>query len=307
MTATGAEPGTIEPPAGAIPYLRMPKRTLFETRAMRLAALAEGHALGDYLRFVAALACAQHAALARMHAVPLPDTAQLARCREHGLPPLGVEGWTRDPSWRAALRHILAALETQIMPEAARATIMRLRELDDAGLEGMAGELLGGGHPPHLDHAAAPFVAAALQVYWTHMAAGLGACSIGRLRTPGLCPVCGLPPVSSIVRIGAAEHRLRYLSCCLCSAEWHVVRIKCAFCETTKGISYYGIEGGNGMVKAEHCDACKSYLKILYVEKDPDADVVADDIASLGLDILMAESDVGRRGGVNFFLLGGNA
>ncbi len=103
------------------------------------------------------------------------------------------------------------------------------------------------------------------------------------------------------------EHRLRYLSCSLCNAEWHVVRIKCAFCDTTKGISYYAIEGGPGTVKAEHCAACKSYLKILYVEKDPDADVVADDIASLGLDILMAESGLGHRGGLNFFLLGGSA
>lgn len=303
---TGTEPGTLEAPAGTIPYLRMPERSLFETRALRLAALAEGHALGDYLRFVAALADAQHAALARIHGVPSPDTAQLARCQEHGLPPLGIQGWTRDPSWRAALRHILAALGTQAMPAAARAAIVRLQGLDDAGLEGLADTLLDI-NPRCPDQATAPFVAAALQVYWTHMATCLDASAIGRLPTPGLCPVCGSHPVSSIVRAGTDEDRLRYLGCSLCNAEWHVVRIKCAFCDTTQGISYYAIEGGPGTVKAEHCAACKSYLKILYVEKDPDADVVADDIASLGLDILMAESGLGHRGGLNFFLLGGSA
>ena len=303
---TDAASGTGGAPAGAIPYLRLPERSLFETRALRLAALAEGHVLGDYLRFVSALAYAQHAALARIHDAPLPDTAQLARCREHGLPPLGIQGWTRDPSWRSALRHILAALETQAMPAAARATIVRLHGLDNAGLEGLADALLDV-NPQCPDQAAAPFVAAALQVYWTHMATCLDASAIGRLPTPGLCPVCGSHPVSSIVRAGTAEHRLRYLGCSLCNAEWHVVRIKCAFCDTTQGISYYAIEGGPGTVKAEHCAACKSYLKILYVEKDPDADVIADDIASLGLDILMAESGLGHRGGLNFFLLGGSA
>lgn len=305
MTATIIEPGTLEPPAGDIPYLRLPARGLFETRAARLAALAAGHVLGDYLGFLAALACAQHSALAWVRDVPLPDELHLARCREHGLPPLGVQGWKRDPAWRTVLRHILAALEPQAMPEAAQATIARLRDLDDVHLEHMADELMSG-DPLRPDRAPAPFVAAALQVYWTWMAASLDVRTFGRSPAPALCPVCGSAPVASVVRIGSAERGLRYLSCSLCSAEWHMVRIKCAFCETTKGIDYYGIEGGSGAVKAERCAACKSYLKILYLENDPNADAVADDIASVALDILMAESDAGR-GGVNFFLMGGNA
>jgi FdhE protein len=200
---------------------------------------------------------------------------------------------------------VLASMASTPMPEAARAAIARLENADDADLEGFADALLAGDFA-RLDRAAAPFVAAALQVYWLHMATSLGTAAFGRLDTPHLCPVCGSPPAASVVRIGAAEHGLRYLNCSLCGAEWHAVRIKCVFCDTTKGISYYGIEGGSVAIKAERCDACESYLKILYMEKDPNVDVVADDVASVALDVLMAEAGV-VRGGVNFFLIGGDA
>jgi len=305
MTTGIIEPGTLERPAGELPFLRLPERVLFQTRAERLSALAESHALGDYLRFLAAVARAQHTGLGLVRDVPLPATEQLARCREHGLPPLGTQGWTRAPVWRAVLRHILASLESTPMPEPARAAIARLEMTDDTGLERLADELLAGDYA-RLDRASAPFVAAALQVYWLHMATSLGLEAFSRIATPSLCPVCGSHPVASVVRIGAAEQGLRYLSCSLCSAEWHAVRIKCVFCDTTKGISYYGIEGGNAAIKAERCDACESYLKILYMEKDPNVDVVADDVASVALDVLMAESGVARNG-VNFYLLGGDA
>ena len=111
--------------------------------------------------------------------------------------------------------------------------------------------------------------------------------------------------MASVVRIGAADHGLRYLTCSLCNAQWHAVRIKCVFCDTTKGIAYYGIEGGSAAIKAESCDSCEGYLKILYMEKDPNVDALADDVASVALDILMAESGI-TRNGVNFFLLGGS-
>jgi FdhE protein len=44
-------------------------------------------------------------------------------------------------------------------------------------------------------------------------------------------------------------------------------------------------------------------VKILYQQKDHALDPVADDVASLGLDLLMRETGL-RRGGVDHFLLG---
>ena len=305
MTAGIIEPGEIAPPSGEPPFLRLPERDLFQMRAGRLDSLAAGHALGDYLRFLAALARAQHAALSLVRAVPLPEPEQLQRCRAHGMAPLGAQVWTRAPVWREALRHILAVLAPGALPEAARAAIVHLKKMDDADLERLADAILAGDFA-QMDRVTAPFVAAALQVYWLHMATSLGREVFARLETHSACPVCASAPVASVVRIGGDDHGLRYLTCSLCSAQWHTVRVKCALCESTKGISYYGIEGGSAAIKAESCEACNGYLKILYMEKDPNLEAVADDVASVALDVLMAESGA-ERAGINFYLLGGDA
>ena len=295
------QPGTIEAPPGEIPFLLLPERNAFQARAARLSALAEGHALAEYLRFLAALARAQHESLALFRHVLPPEAQELERCREHGMPPLGTRGWDRDLVWREALRGILTELEAGALPEATRATIARLKDTDDASLERMAETLLAGDNDETLDRAAIPFIGAALQAYWLHLVTTLGAGAFGRLETPHLCPACGSAPMVSVVCIGASDHGLRYLTCPLCNTQWHAVRIKCVFCDTTKGIAYYGIEGGSAAVKAESCDACHGYLKILYMEKDPNVDALADDVASVALDVLMAESGSTRKG-TNFFL-----
>src|SRR5438552_3530164 len=113
------------------------------------------------------------------------------------------------------------------------------------------------------------------------------------------CRRSGPRPGTAIPRGGGPGPRC--LTCPLCSTQWHAVRIKCVFCDTTKGITYYGIESGSAAIKAESCDTCHGYLKILYREKGPNVDALADDVASIALDVLMAESGIARRG-TNFFL-----
>lgn len=305
MTADVIEPGIIEPPAGELPVLRLPERALFGARSQRLSSLAVNHSLGDYLLFLAGIAEAQHRALALVRDVPLPSVEYLSRCLEHGLPPLGIQGWNRAPVWREVLRQLAGAVESQSLPDATRAVARRLGQATDEALERLAGPLLCGDYQ-QIDRACAPFVAAALQVYWLHMASCLAPRNIAPPATPSLCPVCGSAPVASVVRIGGAEQGLRYLNCSLCETQWHEVRIKCVYCQSTEGISYYGIEGGSGAIKAECCDACQSYLKILYMEKDPLVEAVADDVGSIALDVLMADHGIDRSG-VNFFLLGGSS
>lgn len=299
--STILQPGQIEAPAGDIPFLRLPAReSFFKERAARFRQLAIDHKLGDFLEFMAALAEAQHAALSHFPQVSLPDPEQLALSREHGMPVLAAGSWTRDPAWRDALQGIAAAVVGNA-PQVARKAIAHLRGMNADSLEKLADAVLDG-HCRDMDLAASPFIAAALQAYWTHMATTLGPSAFGRTDMPNLCPVCASAPVTSVVRIGGAEQGLRYLHCSLCGSEWHMVRAKCSNCESTKGIAYYGIEGDKGAVKAEACEECGSYLKILYMDKDQQLDPGADDLATLALDILMDEAGV-QRSGPNLFLL----
>jgi FdhE protein len=71
----------------------------------------------------------------------------------------------------------------------------------------------------------------------------------------------------------------------------------------TKGFAYQEVAGGPATVKAETCESCHGYMKVLYQHKDPALDPVADDVATLALDLLLRDSGY-RRGAVNPFLLG---
>jgi FdhE protein len=144
------------------------------------------------------------------------------------------------------------------------------------------------------DPAAAPFVIAALQVCWTALAAGLTPDDV--VITPQLssCPVCETLPVASIVSSQAPRAGYRYLQCGLCASEWHKVRVECTQCGATKGIAYQSISGGSAAVRAETCDTCRAYRKIFYQEHDANVEPLADDLASITLDLLLAEEGFHR-------------
>jgi FdhE protein len=76
-----------------------------------------------------------------------------------------------------------------------------------------------------------------------------------------------------------------------------MVRITCSQCLANEGITYHSIEGGSAAVRAESCGQCHTYRKILYQEKDPEVEPVADDLASLALDLLMTEEGLHRGSG----------
>jgi len=287
--------------ASKIPFLRLPVRAgVFADRAARLTQLAAGNPMGDYLLFVARLARIQQAELDAGLLVLPPTQAALARAREHRVPPLHAAHLQRNSAWHDVLRRMLRTLAQDCAAPQAQELSRLERERDDF-YEAQASKLLAG-VGVGLDAAAAPLIGAALQVYWTHLVTILGAEAFPAIDVAGVCPCCGTPPVASIARIGAGESGYRYLHCALCAAEWHMVRIKCTHCESTKGIHYLEIQGGTGAVKAECCDSCGSYLKICYMEKDPAVDPVADDLASVPLDLLVSGSGKSAAG-INFMLI----
>jgi FdhE protein len=302
-------PEEIAAQAGSsIPGLRLPQRgAVFADRATRLRELAGGHAMAAYLEFIALLADTQQSLLENMPPVRLPSEAVIARCNEQGVPPLDFQAHARDPLWRNGLRHMLRALADRTTERLNQVVVALERSRDDL-CEAQASKLLAG-ITFGLDIATAPLIGAGLQVYFTHLAISLGEQAFPRGEVATTCPCCGSRPTSSVARIGAREAGYRFLHCALCSAEWHMVRIKCAHCESTKGISYLALDDGMPVdrkaVKAEVCDECGTYLKICYMDRDPKVEPVADDLASLALDLLVAET--GKRScGVNFMLIHGD-
>lgn len=295
------EPGQIEPPAGEIPHLHLPDpRTVFSRRAERFHTLAQGHPMGGYLALLEQVADAQQDLLDRFPWVVLPSSVQLALSREHGLPPLSMHSWGRDPAWREGFSTLIEQLrEAKTTAETAR-LLDGFLELTPDQLERQASRLLNSDYAS-LDPALTPFLAAALQTYWVAMATRLGEGAFGPVASPSLCPACGSRPVASVVRVGGAETGLRYLHCSLCATEWHMVRVKCSNCDGTQGIDYYAVEGSEGAVKAENCDGCNTYLKILHLPKNYDLEPYADDCATLALDLVMDEAGK-HRSGPNLYL-----
>jgi FdhE protein len=190
------------------------------------------------------------------------------------------------------LRVVLAACRGAALPSPARDVIARLDRAGAAELEALAGEVLAG-PPPSQDLAAAPFVGAALQVYFTQLAAGLDPNVLPGARAT--CPACGSPPVASVI---LGTERVRYLVCSLCSAEWHFARVQCFVCQSGAETSYYSIDGAPPGAGAETCDGCNAYLKVFDRQDVPRAEPLADDAASLVLDLLLGERGY-RRAGVN--------
>src|SRR5581483_2095571 len=304
----------------AIPRIRLPDSThVFCTRAIRFSKLSEGHAVGDYLRLMGVLADAQQSALnARMirgvetsaadgaAQFGVQNEQRLRLAREHGMPPLQASAWPRAEGWRTVLSELCAAVATAPgYPEGVARICRDIQTLPVAQLEAQADLLLGAGvsarptgGEAQIDASMAPFIMAALQVYWTSLLASLNhdevSENIGRVDVPGVCPVCGTEPVASIVRAEKAYQGYRYLHCALCATEWHLVRIKCSHCESTEGIHYHSIEGGSSALRAEACDHCKTYRKICYQEHDRDVEPLVDDLASLALDLLMTEAGFQR-------------
>jgi FdhE protein len=267
------------------PPIRLPDpAVVFAHRTERLRSLAQGGSMEDFLSFMATLARAQSSALAALAVEATLDTFP-----RQGMPPLDRRAWLPEPSWQRALAVILDRLGAAALTAETRSALDRLARLDRDALDALAEKAVRF-ESAEAEPAEACLAFAALQVYWTRMAAEIQLAGNEIVHPVGGCPVCGSPPVASLVHSAGSLAGSRFLVCSLCATEWHLVRIKCANCESTKGIAYLEIEGAGGLVKAETCDECRTYSKVIYTEKAPSADAFADDLASLGLDVLVGDA-----------------
>jgi len=294
----------LSPPENVQVILLPVRNEVFSERAERLKTLARDHSLADWLLFLSHLTRAQYDTLQTLGELSLPEAGLLEQARLHGMPPLNATALQRPKIWHEVLKSLIDSLIPHA-PKPASARLQALRSTSAERLEKMADGLFEGTPEPE-DLGDLPFIAAALQVIWTAWASCLDASTLAPFNTPEVCPCCGSLPVVSVVRSSSAVNNLRYLHCSLCNSEWNIPRTTCTSCSTDKNVSYRQIEGSNGAVRAECCDSCKSYLKILVQEKNPAVDPVADDLATLALDMLVDEAGYSRSG-PNLLLLGGAA
>jgi FdhE protein len=283
-----------------IPRVSLPDRaSVFATRAARLRQLAADSPVADYLLLMAQLVDAQQRAL-KDCAAPGASEDRLALAQAHGMPPLQAVGWPRDPMWRGILAQLVddVARGQNVPAEAVEVcrALRRAVDEDPESLEDLAEALLAE-QDQGVDGAAAPFVMAALQVYWTDLASRFDDKQLPVVSPFGVCPVCASLPVASVVRVGGQYEGYRYLCCSLCATQWHMVRVKCSHCEDVESVAYQAIDGRSPAIKAETCDHCHTYRKIFYQDKDLYVEPVADDLASLMLDVLVGEAGYSRASG----------
>lgn len=290
--------------AEQVPPLLFPRlKNLYSRRAARLRDLAAKNPLGDYLRFAAVIAQAQEIVLYD-HPLQIDLHQRLAESAQQGKPPLDIHTYPRDVHWQRLLHSLIAELKPEMSGQAL-AVLENLEKASSTELETLASALLEGEFA-QVSSDKAPFIWAALSIYWAQMAAmipGKARAEYGEHRQ--FCPVCASVPVASVVHMDVGQQGLRYLHCNLCESEWYVVRSKCSNCEQTRDLHYWSLDSEQAAVKAESCGDCGTYLKMLYQEKDQALEPVADDLASLVLDARM-EQEGFARSSLNPFMFPGD-
>lgn len=287
------------------PFALMPNPArFFKERATRFEVLAETSNLAPYLKFLAGIARIQADLVFELEPVEPIETGHVARAREAAMPPIDRVAMIRSDDYRKTVRLFLDRAQALEMPAAAVEALKAVSSADEDTLGWMAENVIADSLPVEsLAHHL--YVAAATQVHVARLAAGLN----GKALVPvsvGVCPSCGGKPAGSMVIGVQGAEGARYACCSCCATMWNEVRVKCLACGSTKGVGYRAVEidgGEEAVIKAETCDSCNSWSKILYQNKNPTLEMIADDVASLGLDLLMKETEY-RRAGFNPFLMG---
>jgi FdhE protein len=287
---TGNASGGVKAPE---PILLPKPAVRFARTAERLERLSKGHPMEGWLDFMAKLARAQHRVATRLPPLNAPDEAAVGQAVAARIPPISADGHRRDPAWRDGLALLLDTAVGEGLPSPAAALATELRARSAASTEALVDAFLRG-VIDEKDAGSSLWVAAALQVYFTCLAGSLSAPALRLLEQRSLCPCCGSTPSASLVTGSGHNPGARYLTCSLCSTAWHYSRAVCVTCGGSRTLALRGIEGDSGLVKAETCDECWTYSKMVYEAKDMQADPYADDLATLGIDVMVGETGWAR-------------
>lgn len=279
-----------------IPLVFYPSaKTLYTHRVERLQALARKSPFSDYLNFCLQIA-QQQANLVKQQPVELHQSIPL----NNDNPPLSLKNLPLSDVWQKYLNQLLQAI-SDTTPQITLIIESLLKnsaeQLQQKALYLLNGEL------NKVEGNESIFIWSALSLYYCQLASQIkGKAVAENTDNSWLCPVCNSMPVASVIQIGG-NNGLRYLHCSLCESEWYVPRVKCTSCDDLQHIEYFSLDNTLAAIKTECCHTCQSYLKIFDQDKDPHLEVIADDIASLILDIKTEEEGFAKSG-INPFIFG---
>lgn len=279
-------------------HILPPEADCFARRARRALAVAT-HSTGlkGYLTLLAHLASTQQRMLnnGTTHALPLQETPRPT-------PPLNLDSLGVRHTLKADLLEIVESLTVE-----PQTTLGLKRQIAELSLEQLRTQALAlcNGDIAAVDGRLATPLAAALQIDLVGAALHLPADFYSTGHRDWLCPGCGAHPVSSLMLSGGDQHGMRFLCCPMCSVQWHRVRAHCVVCDSSEHVAYYSVSEFPG-VRAETCSTCRVYIKVQNRETTPEFDPIIDDLATLALDVLLADDGYARVG-VNPFLLPGQS
>lgn len=283
------------------PFVRLPDiSTLFGERSKRFEELAPTSPVKDYIDFMKEFTASQQFVCNEFAGAPIP-TGDQDKAQTFAMPPVDRQTVISAPVFDEIADSFFRILGKKKLKGSSLVTLEDTRA-NKAEWRKWASNIIA--HKlPQENLAQHIYVTGALQIILTLAASKLDAKKLKPIEG-NLCPCCGGTHSASMIVGWPSSEGIRFCSCLYCGAMWRYVRIKCTFCEETKGISFREIDGGPGTILAETCDTCKRYCKQMNHQKDSHFDVFADDIGSLALDLLMKEDHVFKRGAFNPFLAG---
>jgi FdhE protein len=297
---TGNPSGGVKAPE---PILLPDPAVRFARTAERLEVLLNGHPMEGWLDFMAKLSRAQHHATTMLAPLLKPDEAAVTQAVAARIPPISADGHRRDPAWRDGLALLLDTTVGEELPSQAAAVAAKLRGCSAGSIETLADAFLRGVFDEK-DVGPSLWIAAALQVHFTCLAGRVSAPALRLLEERSLCPCCGSTSSASVITASGQNPGARYLYCSLCSTAWNYSRAICVACGGSRTLALRGIEGDAGLVRAETCGECATYSKMVYLAKDMQADPYADDLATLGLDVMVGETGWARHAPNPLLLVG---
>jgi len=213
--------------------------------------------------------------------VPVLETQQKIASSAH---PLSSIRDAASPPWSASLREMAATCAAQGTPEIVSAA-NRLRNFDDTALSAVVSSFI---NHEQLEETERLVVMSFLGGLAAELPLLLPYDERGWLKP--ICPVCGMPPVASLLSDVDEIEGCRQLYCGVCHASWHFNRTTCHQCGINDDHQFdYFHPDGDMSVVIHACRNCMGYLKTIDMRSYSMMVPELLDTATLSLDLYAQE------------------